>query len=102
MSKKRDFYEILGVARNASDDEIKKSYRKMAMKYHPDRNPDSKEAEGKFKEAKEAYEMLSDPQKRAAYRLAISLEIYSAAAHKVVVVLRSIVALICVTAWRSV
>lgn len=67
MSKKRDFYEILGVARNASDDEIKKSYRKMAMKYHPDRNPDSKEAEGKFKEAKEAYEMLSDPQKRAAY-----------------------------------
>jgi molecular chaperone DnaJ len=67
LSKKRDFYEILGVARNASDDEIKKSYRKMAMKYHPDRNPDSKEAEGKFKEAKEAYEMLSDPQKRAAY-----------------------------------
>ena len=67
MSNKRDFYEILGVARNASDDEIKKSYRKLAMKYHPDRNPDSKEAEAKFKEAKEAYEMLSDPQKRAAY-----------------------------------
>jgi molecular chaperone DnaJ len=67
LANKRDFYDILGVARNASDDEIKKSYRKLAMKYHPDRNPDSKEAEDKFKEAKEAYEMLSDPQKRAAY-----------------------------------
>src|SRR5437016_8107495 len=64
---KRDFYEILGVAKNASDDEIKKSYRKLAMKYHPDRNPDSKGAEDKFKEAKEAYEMLSDTQKREAY-----------------------------------
>ncbi len=64
---KRDFYEILGVAKNASDDEIKKAYRKLAMKYHPDRNPDSKQAEDKFKEAKEAYEMLSDPQKREAY-----------------------------------
>jgi molecular chaperone DnaJ len=67
LANKRDFYDVLGVARNATDDEIKKSYRKLAMKYHPDRNPDSKEAEGKFKEAKEAYEMLSDPQKRAAY-----------------------------------
>jgi molecular chaperone DnaJ len=67
LSNKRDFYEILGVARGATDDEIKKSYRKMAMKHHPDRNPDNKEAEAKFKEAKEAYEMLSDPQKRAAY-----------------------------------
>ncbi len=66
---KRDFYEILGVAKNASDEEIKKSYRKLAMKFHPDRNQGeaSKEAEAKFKEAKEAYEMLSDPQKRAAY-----------------------------------
>ena len=66
---KRDFYEILGVPKNASDEEIKKSYRKLAMKFHPDRNQGdaSKEAEGKFKEAKEAYEMLSDPQKRAAY-----------------------------------
>ncbi|HCN91399.1 MAG TPA: molecular chaperone DnaJ [Oxalobacteraceae bacterium] len=64
---KRDFYEILGVAKNASDDEIKKAYRKLAMKYHPDRNPDSKGSEDKFKEAKEAYEMLSDTQKREAY-----------------------------------
>ena len=64
---KRDYYEVLGVAKNASDDEIKKAYRKLAMKYHPDRNPDSKDAEEHFKEAKEAYEMLSDDQKRAAY-----------------------------------
>jgi molecular chaperone DnaJ len=64
---KRDFYEILGVAKNASDEEIKKAYRKLAMKHHPDRNPDSKQAEDKFKEAKEAYEMLSDAQKREAY-----------------------------------
>ncbi|UXY14969.1 molecular chaperone DnaJ [Chitiniphilus purpureus] len=66
MSKK-DFYDVLGVNRDASDDDIKKAYRKLAMKYHPDRNPDSKEAEEKFKEAKEAYEILSEPQKRAAY-----------------------------------
>ncbi|QNM96057.1 molecular chaperone DnaJ [Chitinimonas koreensis] len=64
---KKDFYEILGVNRDASDEDIKKSYRKLAMKYHPDRNPDSKDAEEKFKEAKEAYEILSDGQKRAAY-----------------------------------
>ncbi|NLR76008.1 molecular chaperone DnaJ [Leeia aquatica] len=64
---KRDFYEVLGVNRDASDDEIKKAYRKLAMKFHPDRNPDSKDAEDKFKEAKEAYEILSDEQKRAAY-----------------------------------
>jgi molecular chaperone DnaJ len=64
---KRDYYETLGVAKNASEDEIKKSYRKLAMKYHPDRNPDSKESEEKFKEGKEAYEMLTNPEKREAY-----------------------------------
>lgn len=64
---KKDFYDILGVQKNASDEELKKAYRKLAMKYHPDRNPGNAEAEAKFKEAKEAYEMLSDAQKRAAY-----------------------------------
>jgi molecular chaperone DnaJ len=64
---KRDFYEILGVARSASDGDIKKAYRKLAMKYHPDRNKGQKDAESRFKEAKEAYEVLSDKDKRAAY-----------------------------------
>jgi len=67
MATKRDFYEVLGVPKNASEDEIKKSYRKLAMKYHPDRNQGDAAAEVKFKEAKEAYEMLSDAEKRAAY-----------------------------------
>ncbi|MCW5650277.1 MAG: molecular chaperone DnaJ [Ramlibacter sp.] len=69
MATKRDFYEILGVPKNASEEEIKKAYRKLAMKHHPDRNQGDagKEAEVKFKEAKEAYEMLSDPAKRTAY-----------------------------------
>ena len=64
---KRDFYEVLGVGRDASDRDIKKAYRRLAMKYHPDRNPDDKAAEEKFKEANEAYEVLSDAQKKAAY-----------------------------------
>ena len=64
---KRDYYEILGVDRNAADDEIKKAYRKLAMQYHPDKNPDNKEAEAKFKEAAEAYEVLRDAQKRRQY-----------------------------------
>ena len=64
---KRDYYEVLGVAKNASDEDLKKSFRRLAMKNHPDRNPGDKAAEERFKEAKEAYEVLSDPQKRAAY-----------------------------------
>lgn len=64
---KRDYYEVLGVPKNASEDEIKKAYRKLAMKYHPDRTQGDAEAEVKFKEAKEAYEMLSDAEKRSAY-----------------------------------
>jgi molecular chaperone DnaJ len=67
MSSKRDFYEILGVGKNATADEIKKSYRKVAMQFHPDRNPGDKSAEDKFKEAAEAYEILSDPDKRTQY-----------------------------------
>ncbi len=64
---KQDYYELLGVPRNASEADIKKAYRRLAMKYHPDRNPDDKESEEKFKEAKEAYDVLSDARKRAAY-----------------------------------
>src|SRR6202158_4354158 len=64
---KRDYYTTLGVNRDASEDDIKKAYRKLAMKHHPDRNPDDKGSEDKFKEAKEAYEVLTDTRKRAAY-----------------------------------
>ncbi len=67
MADKRDYYEVLGVQKGASDDEIKKAYRKMAKQYHPDLNPDDKTAEAKFKEVGEAYEVLSDKQKRARY-----------------------------------
>ncbi|MDI6748225.1 MAG: molecular chaperone DnaJ [Rhodocyclaceae bacterium] len=64
---KRDYYEVLGVNRDASDEEIKKAYRRLAMKHHPDRNPDNPKSEDRFKEAKEAYEILSEPKKRQAY-----------------------------------
>ena len=64
---KKDFYEILGVSKDATADQIKSAYRKLALKYHPDRNPDNKEAEEKFKEAAEAYEILSDSDKRKRY-----------------------------------
>lgn len=67
MSQKRDYYEVLGVSKGASESEIKKAYRKMALKYHPDKNPDDKTSEEKFKEAAEAYEVLSDADKRARY-----------------------------------
>lgn len=67
MAEKRDYYEVLGVSKGASADEIKKAYRKMAIKYHPDKNPGDKEAEEKFKEAAEAYDVLSDADKRAKY-----------------------------------
>ena len=64
---KRDYYEILGVSKGATADELKKAYRKLALKYHPDKNPGDKQAEEKFKEAAEAYDVLSDPDKRARY-----------------------------------
>src|SRR5205809_3177864 len=64
---KRDYYQVLGLEKTATPEEIKKAYRKMAVKYHPDKNPGDKTAEEKFKELGEAYEVLSEPQKRAAY-----------------------------------
>src|SRR5690554_2533064 len=67
MADKRDYYEVLGVSRSATDDELKKAYRKLAKQYHPDTNPDNAEAESKFKEASEAYAVLSDADKRRQY-----------------------------------
>ena len=67
MEQKRDYYDVLGVQKNATADEIKKAYRKLAIKYHPDKNPGDKEAEEKFKEAAEAYEILSNDEKRKRY-----------------------------------
>jgi len=67
MATTRDYYEILGVGREASAEDIQRAYRKLAMKHHPDRNPGDQEAESKFKEAAEAYEVLSDPEKRRLY-----------------------------------
>ena len=64
---RRDFYEVLEVSRDASDDDIKRAYRKQALKYHPDRNPGDKDAEERFKECSAAYQILSDPEKRAQY-----------------------------------
>ena len=65
MSQKSDYYEVLGISKNADESEIKKAYRKLAIKYHPDKNPDDASAEEKFKEAAEAYEVLSNSDKRA-------------------------------------
>ena len=67
MAEKRDYYDALGLKKGASEEEIKKAFRKMAMKYHPDRNPGDKTAEEKFKEVNEAYSVLSDPDKKSKY-----------------------------------
>ena len=75
MAEKRDYYEVLGVSKDATPEEIKKAYRKKAVQYHPDRNPDDKDAEEKFKEAAEAYDVLSDTEKRISSQIS---EIFSA------------------------
>ena len=67
MSAPRDFYEVLAIPKDASPEDIKKAYRKLALQFHPDRNPDDPTAESKFKEASEAYSVLSEPEKRAGY-----------------------------------
>src|SRR5690554_7379133 len=67
MATKRDYYEVLGVAKDASDEELKRAYKKLAIKYHPDKNPGDKEAEEKFKEAAEAFDVLSNKEKRSQY-----------------------------------
>ena len=67
MAEKRDYYEVLGLSKGASDEDIKKAYRKLAKQYHPDMNPGDKEAEAKFKEVNEAYQVLTDPEKRRMY-----------------------------------
>ena len=72
---KRDYYEVLGVNKSSSDDEIKKAYRSLAKKYHPDMNPGDKEAEAKFKEVNEAYAVLSDPDQKAKYDQAFGIAV---------------------------
>jgi len=67
LNGKRDYYEVLGISKTATEQEIKSAYRKMALQHHPDRNPENQDSEEKFKEAAEAYSILSDPQKRSQY-----------------------------------
>ncbi len=74
MAEKRDYYEVLGLKKGASEDEIKKAFRKMAMKYHPDKNPGDKKAEEKFKEINEAYSVLSDPDRKRASTIGSAMQ----------------------------